>query len=167
MKNFFLLILPLIILCIGNSSCSSKLHTESVLRNISSTQLEIESKDSRYLEYAPYFENEFFKAKSLRQNDKIKYILLVKIDPTSRNLSIDQNVAQLILGYGVKVKYSLYNIDKTQTLLTKEFEISSSKPLTSSYYANYTDLDMTNVQLVSEAAKNIIIDLSLYFNLHK
>jgi hypothetical protein len=157
----------LLIIGISNSSCSSKLQTESVLQNIASTELEIESKDSRYLEYAPYFENEFSKVKSLRKDAKIKYILLVKIDPTSRDLSIDQNVAQLVLGYGVKVKYFLYSIDKTQILLTKEFEISSSKPLTSSDYANYTELDMTNIQLVSEAAKNIIIDLSLYFKVNK
>ncbi len=166
MKNFFLFTL-LLIIGISNSSCSSKLQTEDVLQNIASTELEIESSDSRYLEYAPYFENEFYKVKSLRKDAKIKYILLVKIDPTSRDLSIDQNVAQLVLGYGVKVKYFLYNIDKTQILLTKEFEISSSKPLTSSDYANYTELDMTNIQLVSEAAKNIIIDLSLYFKVNK
>jgi uncharacterized membrane protein len=166
MKNFFLFTL-LLIIGISNSSCSSKLQTEDVLQNISSTQLEIESRDSRYLEYAPYFENEFSKVKSLRKDSEIKYILLVKIEPTSRDLSIDQNVAQLVLGYGVKVKYFLYNIDKTQILLTKDFEISSSKPITSSDYANYTELDMTNIQLILEAAKNIIIDLSLYFKINK
>lgn len=98
MRNFFLLLF-LGLVPILTSSCSSKLQTENVLQHISAIDLEIESSDSRYLEYAPYFENEFFKIKSLRQNDNnLKYLLLVKIESNYKRFKYRQKCCSVNFG---------------------------------------------------------------------